>query len=89
VPLASADGFRQFLQAVLSVNATLVAQQQNEESRHLTEAALAQNEEVKMISAWAAARLSRDTREMRSIPAMNIAEITMPSGFSMTFSTSA
>jgi magnesium transporter len=48
------DGFRQFLQAVLSTNATLVAQQQNEEMKVLTEAALAQNEEVKRISAWAA-----------------------------------
>ncbi|BBG01221.1 magnesium transporter [Pseudonocardia autotrophica] len=62
------DGFRQFLQAVLSVNATLVAQQQNEEMKNLTEAALAQNSEmkvlteaalaqnleVKKISAWAA-----------------------------------
>jgi magnesium transporter len=61
-------GFRQFLQAVLSTNATLVAQQQNEEMKTLTEAALAQNaemkvlteaalsqnEEVKRISAWAA-----------------------------------
>jgi magnesium transporter len=62
------DGFRQFLQAVLSTNATLLAQQQNEEMKNLTEAALAQNqemkvlseaalaqnEEVKKISAWAA-----------------------------------
>ncbi|GLZ80552.1 magnesium transporter CorA [Actinorhabdospora filicis] len=48
------DGFRQLLQAVLNVNATLVAQQQNEEMQRLTEASLAQNEEVKKISAWAA-----------------------------------
>jgi magnesium transporter len=62
------EGFRQFLQTVLSTNATLVAQQQNEEMKNLTEAALAQNaemkvlteaalaqnEEVKRISAWAA-----------------------------------
>lgn len=48
------DGFRQLLQAVLNVNATLVAQQQNEEMKRLTEASLAQNEEVKKISAWAA-----------------------------------
>ena len=33
---------------------TLVGQQQNDEMRSLTEASLAQNEEVKKISAWAA-----------------------------------
>jgi len=32
----------------------VVAQQQNDEMRSLTEASLAQNEEVKRISAWAA-----------------------------------
>ena len=36
------------------MNATLVGQRQNEEMRSLTEASLAQNEEVKRISAWAA-----------------------------------
>ena len=49
-----ADSFRALLQNALSVHATLVGQQQNEEMRHLTEASLAQNEEVKKISAWAA-----------------------------------
>jgi magnesium transporter len=39
---------------MLTVNATLVAQQQNEEMRSLTLAANQQNEEVKKISAWAA-----------------------------------
>jgi magnesium transporter len=48
------EEFRQLLQAVLSVNATLVSQQQNEEMRRLTEVSVAQNEEVKKISAWAA-----------------------------------
>lgn len=48
------DGFRQALQDILTVNATLVAQQQNEEMKALTEASFAQNEEVKKISAWAA-----------------------------------
>jgi magnesium transporter len=48
------DGFRQLLQNILTVNATLVAQQQNEEMRSLTEASYNQNEEVKKISAWAA-----------------------------------
>ena len=38
----------------MSVNATLVAQQQNEEMRALGEASNLQNEEVKKISAWAA-----------------------------------
>ncbi|QSE84988.1 magnesium and cobalt transport protein CorA [Rhodococcus koreensis] len=49
-----ADSFRAHLQTALTVHATLVAQQQNEEMHHLTEASLAQSEEVKKISAWAA-----------------------------------
>ena len=47
-------GFRQSLSDILTVNATLVGQAQNEEVKHLTEASFAQNEEVKRISAWAA-----------------------------------
>ena len=49
-----ADSFRSLLDNALIVQATLVAQRQNEEMRSLTEASLAQNEEVKKISAWAA-----------------------------------
>jgi magnesium transporter len=41
------DGFRQLLENILSVNLTL-------ETKALTETSLAQNEEVKRISAWAA-----------------------------------
>jgi magnesium transporter len=48
------DGFRQMLQDILTVNATLVSQAQNEEMKLLTRASFAQNEEVKKISAWAA-----------------------------------
>ena len=48
------DGFRTLLQNILTVNATLVGQRQNEETQRLTEASLAQNEEVKTISSWAA-----------------------------------
>jgi magnesium transporter len=48
------DGFRQMLGDILTVNATLVSQAQNEETRLLTQASYAQNEEVKKISAWAA-----------------------------------
>src|SRR5690606_17844019 len=48
------DGFRQVLQDILTVNATLVTQQQNEEMKSLTEASFEQNEEIKKISAWAA-----------------------------------
>jgi magnesium transporter len=48
------DSFRALLQNALSAHATLVGQRQNEEMRNLTEASLAQNEEVKRISAWAA-----------------------------------
>ncbi len=49
-----ADAFRSLLQNALTVQTTLIGQQQNEEMRTLTEASLAQNEEVKKISAWAA-----------------------------------
>jgi magnesium transporter len=49
-----ADSFRMLLQNALSVQTTLVGQQQNDEMRSLTEASLAQNEEVKRISSWAA-----------------------------------
>ena len=48
------DGFRELLRDILTVNATLVAQQQNEEMKSLAIAGSQQNEEVKRISAWAA-----------------------------------
>lgn len=48
------DGFRGALRDILTVNATLVAQRQNEEMKSLSETSNAQNEEVKKISAWAA-----------------------------------
>jgi magnesium transporter len=48
------DGFRQMLADILTVNATLVGQAQNEEMRNLTEASFTQNEEIKKVSAWAA-----------------------------------
>ena len=48
------DGFRQMLQNILSVNLTLVGLSQNEEAQKLTEASIAQNDQVKKISAWAA-----------------------------------
>ncbi|MFG1674066.1 magnesium/cobalt transporter CorA [Micromonospora sp. NPDC049282] len=48
------DGFRHLLQSILTVNATLVSQAQNEEMRSLTAASFEQNEEVKRVSAWAA-----------------------------------
>jgi magnesium transporter len=46
--------FRQMLSDILTVNATLVNQAQNEEIKRLTEASYDQNEEVKRVSAWAA-----------------------------------
>jgi magnesium transporter len=49
-----ADAFRALLQNALTVQTTLVAQRQNNEMRALSETSLAQNEEVKKISAWAA-----------------------------------
>ncbi|WP_445548227.1 MULTISPECIES: magnesium/cobalt transporter CorA [unclassified Frankia] len=48
------EGFRQLLQNILTANAALVGQRQNEEMKILTETSIAQNEEVKKISAWAA-----------------------------------
>lgn len=48
------DAFRQLLGDILTVNAALVGQRQNEEMRRLTEASLDQNLEVKKISGWAA-----------------------------------
>jgi magnesium transporter len=48
------DEFRLTLRDMLTVDATLVAQQQNEEMRNLALAANDQNEEVKRISAWGA-----------------------------------
>ncbi len=48
------EAFRLQLRDILTVNATLVAQRQNEEIRELTEASIGQGEEVKKISAWAA-----------------------------------
>lgn len=47
------DAFRVLLQSALTVHATLVAQQQNDEMQRLSESSPAQNEEVKKISSWA------------------------------------
>ena len=49
-----ADGFRQLLQNILSVNLTLETKSLSEMSNALTEMSNDQNEEVKKISAWAA-----------------------------------
>ncbi len=48
------DAFRMLLHNALSVHTTLVGQRQNEEMRRLSELSLAQSEEVKKISSWAA-----------------------------------
>lgn len=48
------DTFRTLLQNALTANATLVAQRENEEMWALTEASLAQNDDMKRISSWAA-----------------------------------
>ncbi|MDP9365180.1 MAG: magnesium/cobalt transporter CorA [Chloroflexota bacterium] len=47
-------GFRELLQNILSVNLAIVGLQQNEEVKALSEASVAQNDDVKLISAWAA-----------------------------------
>jgi magnesium transporter len=49
-----AGAFRSILENALNVQSTLVAQRQNEEMRRMSEAGLAQNEEIKRISSWAA-----------------------------------
>ena len=48
------DSCRALLQNILAVNAAVVGQRQNEEARRLTEASIAQNEQTKRISSWAA-----------------------------------
>jgi magnesium transporter len=48
------DSYRAALRDILTVNATLVAQRQNEEMKHLTEVSLRQGDDVKKISGWAA-----------------------------------
>ncbi|OZF38978.1 magnesium and cobalt transport protein CorA [Rhodococcus sp. 14-2483-1-2] len=48
------ESFRANLQNALTVHSTIVAQQQNEEMRNMTEASLEQNEQVKRISSWGA-----------------------------------
>jgi magnesium transporter len=64
-----ADSFRVLLQNALTVHSTLVGQQQNDEMRSLTETSVAQNEEVKKISAWAAIGFAPTT--IASIYGMN------------------
>lgn len=49
-----ADAFRAILENALLVHSTLVAQEQNEEMRRMTEFSLNQNEQVKKVSGWAA-----------------------------------
>lgn len=49
-----ADAFRAILENALTLNATLIAQRQNDEMRRMTELSLSQNDEVRKISAWAA-----------------------------------
>jgi magnesium transporter len=49
-----ADEFRQLLRDILTVNATLVAQRQNDEMKQVGEASNRQAEETRKISGWAA-----------------------------------
>ncbi|MGL4340333.1 MAG: magnesium and cobalt transport protein CorA [Rhodoglobus sp.] len=49
-----ADAFRVTLQNALAVHSTLVTQSQNEEMRALSQASIAQGDQVKKISGWAA-----------------------------------
>jgi magnesium transporter len=48
------EGFRALLTNILTVNAALVGQRQNEEMARLTQAGIEQNEQVKRLSSWAA-----------------------------------
>ena len=49
-----ADSFRALLQNALTVQSTLVTQNQNEEMRSLSRASIEQGDQVKKISGWAA-----------------------------------
>lgn len=52
--VAKADSFRAILQNALTVQSTLVMQEQNEEMRTLSRASIEQGDQVKKISSWAA-----------------------------------
>jgi len=52
--VSRADSFRALLQNALTVQSTLVTQNQNEEMRALSRASIAQGDQVKKISGWAA-----------------------------------
>ena len=52
--LERVENYRALLTNLVSVQATLVAQRQNEEMARMTEAGFEQNEQVKRISSWAA-----------------------------------
>jgi magnesium transporter len=48
------SGMRELLQNILNTNIAVVSLQQNEDTKAMTQASLAQNDEVKRISSWAA-----------------------------------
>jgi magnesium transporter len=50
----TSDTYRSLLTNALNVHSTLVTQEQNEETRRMTEISLKQDEQMKKISAWAA-----------------------------------
>jgi len=52
--LERTQGLRDLLASVLQVNATLVAQRQNDEMARMTQAGYEQNEQVKRVTSWAA-----------------------------------
>jgi len=52
--VAKADSFRALLQNALTVQSTLVMQEQNEEMRSMSRTSIQQGEQVKKISGWAA-----------------------------------
>ena len=52
--LERVDNYRALLTNLVGVQATLVAQRQNDEMARMTEAGYEQNEQVKRISSWAA-----------------------------------
>jgi magnesium transporter len=52
--LERTEAFRQLLANILTVNAALVGQRQNEAMAHMTEAGYKQNEQMKRVSSWAA-----------------------------------
>ena len=80
------EGYRQLLTSILQVNATLVAQRQNDEMARLTQAGFDQNEQVKRISSWAAILFAPTlVAGIYGMNFKNMPELEWPLGYPMAF----